>query len=108
VCAGVAARDPEPLGATRWPSILVNIVMPTSVHIPKPLLEAVDQRAHALRISRNRLIVKALERELAEGADWSAGFFERLAAVDAATAGAVDEMLATVRAARRSKEPRRL
>jgi predicted transcriptional regulator len=82
--------------------------MPTSVHIPKPLLDAVDRRAHALRISRNRLIVQALERELSEGADWSAGFFERLSEVDEATAGAVDEMLATVRAARRSKAPRTL
>jgi metal-responsive CopG/Arc/MetJ family transcriptional regulator len=82
--------------------------MPTSVHIPKPLLEAADRRAHALRISRNRLIVKALERELAEGADWSVGFFERLSATDDATAGAVDEMLAAIRSARRSKEPRRL
>jgi metal-responsive CopG/Arc/MetJ family transcriptional regulator len=82
--------------------------MPTSIHIPKPLLEAVDRRARALRMSRNRLIVKALERELSEGADWSAGFFEQLSPVDEATAGAVDEMLAAVRAGRRSKAPRRL
>jgi hypothetical protein len=82
--------------------------MPTSVHIPKPLLDAVDRRAHALRISRNRLIVQALERELSEGADWSVGFFERLGAVDEATTGAVDEMLSAVRGARRSKAPTRL
>jgi predicted transcriptional regulator len=83
--------------------------MATSVHIPKPLLEAVDRRAHTLRISRNRLIVKALERELAEGDEWSAEFFERLRAVDqAAAAAAVDDMLAAVRARRRSKEPRLL
>ena len=82
--------------------------MATSVHIPKPLLEAVDRRAHALGISRNRLIVKALEREPAEDAEWSAGFFERLRAVDRATATAVDDMLAAVRAQRRSKQPRPL
>jgi metal-responsive CopG/Arc/MetJ family transcriptional regulator len=82
--------------------------MATSIHIPKPLLEAVNRRAQALRISRNRLIVQALERELAEGETWSEGFFDRLSAVGAATAGAVDEMLAEVRARRRSKAPRRL
>ena len=96
------------LATTVGASILENIVMATSVHIPKPLLEAVDRRAHALQISRNRLIVKALERELSEDSGWSAGFFEELGAANAATAQAVDEMLDAVRARRRSKEPRRL
>jgi metal-responsive CopG/Arc/MetJ family transcriptional regulator len=89
-------------------SILENIVMATSVHIPKPLLEAVDRRAHALRISRNRLIVRALERELSEDSGWSAGFFEELGAATPAMVQVVDEMLEAVRAGRRSKEPRRL
>jgi hypothetical protein len=82
--------------------------MPTSVHIPKPLLEAVDRRARALRISRNHLIVLALEREMKQVTEWSPGFFERLVEVDEATSKAVDEMLTAVRAARRSKEPQRL
>ena len=82
--------------------------MSTSVHIPKPLLEAIDRRARALKMSRNRLIVKALEKELSGGAGWSSGFFERLGEVDSATAAAADEMLAAIRAGRRSKEPRRL
>jgi predicted transcriptional regulator len=82
--------------------------MPTSVHIPKPLLEAVDRRARALRVSRNQLIVRALEREMTQNAEWSPGFFERLRETDAATTSAVDEMLAAVRSQRRSKEPRRL
>jgi hypothetical protein len=82
--------------------------MPTSVHIPKPLLDAVDRRARALKVSRNRLIVKALEREIAGRPGWSPGFFERLRDPDSATAAAADEMLAIIRANRRSKEPRRL
>lgn len=82
--------------------------MPTSVHIPKPLLEAVDRRARALKISRNRLIVKALERELGGETGWSPGFFDRLRAVDDGTAEAADELLAIVRAGRRSKAPPRL
>jgi hypothetical protein len=89
-------------------NILVAIVMPTSVHLPRPLLDAVDRKARALRISRNQLVVRALEREVGEGADWSPGFFERLSDVDADTVEAVEELLRDVRKARRSKPPRRL
>lgn len=82
--------------------------MATSVHIPKPLLEAVDRKARSLKISRNRLILRALERELKPGSDWSPGFFEELSAVDSETVAAVDELLASVRETRTSKPPRRL
>jgi len=82
--------------------------MPTSVHLPKALLEAVDRKARALRISRNQLVVRALEHELQAGADWSPDFFERLADVDANTAADVDELLETVLATRTSKAARRL
>lgn len=76
--------------------------MGTSVHIPKPLLDAVDRRARVLRISRNRLVLRALEREVAEGADWSEGFFESMQADDA-TRAAIDEMNAAIRAGRTAK-----
>ena len=82
--------------------------MPTSVHLPKPLLEAVDRRARALRISRNRLIVRALERELSAPGDWSPGFFEELASTTDEVAQGVDELLEAVMASRRSKPPRKL
>jgi hypothetical protein len=82
--------------------------MPTSVHIPTDLLKAADRRAKALRISRNRLIIHALERELASGSDWSIGFFDELRAVDEKVVDAVDEMLIAVRSARTSKSPRQL
>jgi hypothetical protein len=82
--------------------------MPTSVHIPKPLLVAVDRRARALKISRNRLIVQALEREVKGGADWSPGFFERLEGSDAELTAAADRMLGEIRRGRRSKGPVRL
>lgn len=89
-------------------SILADIVMATSIHIPQPLLEAVDRKARALKMSRNRLIVRALERELTTGSDWSPGFFEQLSAPDAETVSAVDELMASVRQSRRSKPPRSL
>jgi hypothetical protein len=88
--------------------IVMNIVMPTSIHLPAPLLEAVDARARHLGISRNRLIVRALEREVTEGSDWSPEFFERLGTTDAETRQAVDELVAAVRAGRTSKKPRQL
>ena len=78
-------------------SIFINILMATSVHIPKPLLEAVDRKARALEISRNRLIVRALEREVTPGSDWSSNFFERVLDVDDDLAAAVDEALVAIR-----------
>jgi metal-responsive CopG/Arc/MetJ family transcriptional regulator len=82
--------------------------MPTSVHIPKPLLVAVDRRARALKISRNRFIVQALEREVTEGSSWSPDFFARLESVETGVEDAADEMLAAIRSQRRSKKPVRL
>jgi hypothetical protein len=82
--------------------------MATSIHIPEPLLEAVDREAHALDVSRDHLIVRTLEKELAPDSDWSPGFFEKLSEVDPETAEAVDELLTSVRRARRSKPPRPL
>jgi hypothetical protein len=79
--------------------------MPTSIHIPKPLLAAVDRKARALRVSRNRFIIGALQRELSPGARWSPGFFERLGDIDDESARSVDALLAAVKSARRSKRP---
>lgn len=91
-----------------WASIFSNVFMPTSVHIPKPLLQAVDRRARALKVSRNKLIIQALEREVTAGADWPVGFFEKLGRVDPELVSAVDEMGRAIRANRRSKEPTKL
>jgi len=82
--------------------------MPTTVHIPSALLESVDRRAKALGISRNRLIVRALENEITQRTTWDPEFLERLRDVDAETADAVDELVTAVKQARRSKAPRQL
>ena len=81
--------------------------MPTSVHIPKPLLVAVDRKAKELRISRNRLIVQVLQREL-EQKDWSPGFFEKLGRIDAETAEAFRKSMDVVLSSRLSKGPPKL
>lgn len=82
--------------------------MPTSVHIPKPLLIAVGRRARVLKISPNRLIVQALERELARGSDWSPDFFRRLESTEPDVERAVDEMLEAIKNHRRSKKSQRI
>ena len=82
--------------------------MPTTVHIPAPLLKSVDRRAKALGVSRNRLIVKALERVVSEQDEWAPEFLDRLRQVDDATVQAVDELLNDVKQPRRSKPPREL
>jgi metal-responsive CopG/Arc/MetJ family transcriptional regulator len=82
--------------------------MPTTVHIPQALLDAVDRRARQLKISRNRLIVRALQDEIERRTTWSPEFFDELARVQPGDADAVEQMLAVIRAGRASKGPRRL
>ena len=88
--------------------IFANVFMPTTVHIPEPLLKSVDRRAKALGISRNRLVVRALEQAVSVRAGWSPEFLRRLRTVDRETSSAVDELLTAVTQARRSGEPRDL
>jgi hypothetical protein len=73
------------------------------------LLKSVDRRAKALGISRNRLVVRALEQAVSEpGTGWSPEFLQRLRTVDRETSAAVDDLRTAVTRARRSKEPREL
>lgn len=89
-------------------AICYKYIMPTSVHIPRPLLAAVERRARALKITRNRVIVRALERDLLDGTQWSPGFFDELEAPEPGLAVAVDDMLRAIQRHRRSKKPVRL
>ena len=79
--------------------------MPTTVRIPPALLRVVDRRAKALGISRNRLIIRALERAVSERSEWAPEFLERLRMVDRETVPAVHDLLADVKHARHSKQP---
>ena len=82
--------------------------MPTTVHIPAHLLKSVDRRAKALGVSRNRLIVSALERAVNDPKGWAPEFLEKLRNVDDETVAAVDDLVTDVKQARRSKPPRDL
>jgi len=77
----------------------------TTVHIPPRLLASAQRRASALGISRNRLIIRALERELGEAEAWSREFLDVLRNVDAETSKAAADLLAEVSKRRRSKRP---
>jgi hypothetical protein len=79
--------------------------MPTSVHIPRHLLLAVDRRAKQLGMSRNRLIIRALERDIAGETEWSPGFFEKFSPLSSEDERALDETFAAVRMNRKSKKP---
>ncbi len=79
--------------------------MPTTVHIPAALLKSVDRRAKALGLSRNRLIIRALERVVSDRSGWAPEFLEQLRSVDRETKTAVDALLADVKEARHSKPP---
>ena len=82
--------------------------MPTTVHLPAALLTSVDRRAKALGVSRNRLIVRALEQAVRERSAWAPEFLDRLRSGDRETSVAVDRLLAAVKQARHSKDPRGL
>jgi len=79
--------------------------MPTTIHVPPALLKSVDRRARALGLSRNRLVVRALEQVVAASSSWAPEFLQKLGAVDPAVANSVDELAASVKRARRSKRP---
>jgi len=79
--------------------------MATSVHNPKPLLDAVDRRARRLKMTRNRFIVRTLETAISHESEWSPGFFDRLAERGAENAPAVDDLLKTILSARTRKKP---
>jgi hypothetical protein len=82
--------------------------MPTSVHIPPHLLVAIDRRAKQLGLSRNRTIVRALERDVAGETAWTPGFFEQFTPLGPEDSRSLDETMAAVRTGRKSRKPPRL
>lgn len=78
----------------------------TTIHIPTPLLEVIDHRARAEGLSRNRFILRAIERALEEDEAWSPGFIERLRRpLPKESARLLDEMVTEIGKNRSSKPP---
>ena len=61
----------------------ILFIMSTAVHLPPELLATVDRRALDLGVSRNRYIVRALERAVAGETRWSAALVAELVAARA-------------------------
>jgi hypothetical protein len=78
------------------------------VHISPALLESVDRRARSLGVSRNRLIIWALEQAVTERSGWAPEFLDRLRDADDEVVDAVEELRDDVVRARRSKPAREL
>lgn len=80
--------------------------MPTTIHVPDELLSRVDERAKTLKMTRNRYIVEALRKALAEQSEWSPDFLDQLARLE--PVAGVDELLRGVKQRRTRKGPPRL
>jgi hypothetical protein len=78
--------------------------VPTTIHIPDRLLEQVDIRAKALGISRNRVILDALQEKLGARNEWTPELVALLARPPSSSAGnELEASLAVVRAKRRNR-----
>jgi len=83
--------------------------MTTTVHLPRELLERVDERARSLKLSRSQFVRRALDRMVAHETEWTDEFLGALrdAEQDEDCRRGVDEIMHAV--ARRSrKAPPRL
>lgn len=50
--------------------------MSTSIRLPGDLIQALDQRAADLGLTRSQLMIQAVEQALEEGAAWSPRFLK--------------------------------
>jgi predicted transcriptional regulator len=79
--------------------------MPTTVHIPDRLLRRIDARARALGVSRNRFLVRAVEKELDGPEQWPPELVRALTRRPApGLTRAAAELLAAIRRGRRSRK----
>jgi metal-responsive CopG/Arc/MetJ family transcriptional regulator len=77
----------------------------TTIHIPDLLLERVDTRAKTLGISRNRLILEALEEKVGARDEWAPELVHMLTEPISSAAGKeLEDSLAIVR---RRRSPRK-
>jgi predicted transcriptional regulator len=68
----------------------------TTIHVPPALLAAVDAQAKERGLSRNRLILQALEKLVEQGC-WEPSFLAKLGeAVNSEEAGELDAMMGDV------------
>ena len=78
--------------------------MATTFHIPQDLLDVIDERARARKLSRNRFVVLTLSQAIDNENEWSPQFLEALEDVDKGVAEEVDSMLEGILSHRSSKK----
>jgi len=78
----------------------------TSIRLPEDLIQALDERAAALGITRSQLIIEAVEQALEDQSAWSSGFLKAIGTPRPDLEEAVDEMMEAIRQRRsRSEAP---
>jgi predicted transcriptional regulator len=78
----------------------------TSIRFSEDLVDALDRRAAAEGLTRSQLVVRAVERALAERSTWSPAFLKAITSPRPELDDAVDELMEAVRAFRsRSEAP---
>jgi hypothetical protein len=78
----------------------------TSVRLPEELIEALDQRAAALGLTRSQVIIQAVEQALEQRSAWSPGFLKAIGTPRPDLEETVDEMMEAIRERRsRSEAP---
>ena len=76
----------------------------TSIRLPEELIDALDQRAAALGLTRSQLIIQAVEQALEEYSAWSPRFLKAIGTPRPELEEAVDTMLDAIRARRTRNE----
>jgi len=76
----------------------------TSIRLPEELIDALDQRAAALGLTRSQLIIQAIEQSLEEHSAWSPGFLKAIGTPRPELEEAVDTMLDAIRTRRSRNE----
>ena len=78
----------------------------TSIRLPEDLIEALDERAAALGITRSQLIIEAVEQALEDRSAWSSGFLKAIGTPRSDLEEVVGEMIEAIRERRsRSEAP---
>ena len=78
----------------------------TSIRLPDDLIEALDHRAELLGLSRSQLIIRAVEKAIADRSEWSPKFLDAIAAPRDTLDVVVDELMDAISSHRsRSEAP---
>jgi predicted transcriptional regulator len=76
----------------------------TSIRLPDELIEALDRRAELLGLSRSQLIIRAVEKAIADRSEWSPKFLDAIAAPLDTLDVVVDELMDAISSHRSRSE----